>query len=203
MKIITISREFGSGGRELGKRLADHLGFAYYDKEIVAQLARNLQMNPDYLEKVLDQSYISHYPHTFQRSFALMPPTYTTQPKLIAEQTKIIRELAQKGDCIFVGRAADALLRAENPFRMFVYAETPAKLDRCRQRAKPGEDLSDREMLQRMRRIDKDRAANYGLIADYPWGDRRAYHLCVNTTGLEIPKIVPHVAAYAEMFFGE
>lgn len=72
MRIITISREFGSGGRELGKRLADELGIAYYDKEILAKIAENVRMNEHYIDRVLERSYTVQYPYTFRRSFLIV-----------------------------------------------------------------------------------------------------------------------------------
>lgn len=72
MRIITISREFGSGGRELGKRLADELGIAYYDKEILAKNAENVRMNEHYIDRVLERSYTVQYPYTFRRSFLIV-----------------------------------------------------------------------------------------------------------------------------------
>lgn len=201
MRIITVSREFGSGGRELGKRMADVLGVAYYDKEIIAKIAERVKMDEGYIERVLDRSYTAQYPYTFRRSFAMMPPIYHRQPNLFAEQAKIIRELAEKEDCVIVGRAADVLLWEKKPFNIFVYADMTAKLERCRERASEQEQLTDREMVQMAKRIDKDRASNYALIADHAWGDKRAYHLCVNTAGVKIPELVPLVAAYAQMWF--
>lgn len=163
MRIVTVSQEFGSGGRELGKRLADDLGIAYYDKEILTKIAENLELDPEYIEKALDRSFTVRYPYNYRRSFSL-PPASQAQPNLLAEQAKIICELARKSDCVIVGRAADVLTREHSPFNIFVYADTPAKLLRCRERAAADEQLSEREMLRRMKRIDAGRAANYALV---------------------------------------
>lgn len=201
MRIITVSREFGSGGREIGKRLAEALGVAYYDREIIIQIAKNLKLNEDYIEKVLERSYTVNFPYTFGRTFTLFPSTDEMQIDLISEQARIIRDLAEKSDCVIVGRAADILLREKNPLNIFVYADLPAKLERCRKRAPENENLSDREMERMIRRIDKERAANYRIVSDCGWGEREAYHLCVNTTGLEIPSLVPILADYAKFWF--
>lgn len=196
MRMITISREFGSGGRELGKRLADELGIAYYDKEILAKIAENVKMDEHYIDQVLERSYTVHYPYTFRRSFALISPIWDQQPKLLTEQAKVIRELAHKEDCVIVGRGANALLREQEPFNMFVYADMAAKQTRCRERAAEDEQLSDWELEQRIRQIDKVRASTYELISGRHWGDKKEYHLCINTTGLELKAVVPHIAAY-------
>ena len=111
-------------------------------------------------------------------------------------QTSLIKELAEKGNCVFVGRAADSILEEYNPFKIFVYADEQSKLDRCKQRAEEGENLTDREMLRAMKRIDKARAEFHDIISEYKWGDKEGYDLCVNTTGLEIKKVIPALAEY-------
>lgn len=201
MRIVTVSREFGSGGRELGKRLADELGVAYYDKEIIGMIAEKLQMDPHYIESVLERSYTIQYPYTFRSSFSLIPLLPVAQHSPLIEQTRIIQELAKKEDCVIVGRAADILLREHKPYSIFVYSDTEAKLKRCHERAKTGEQISDKEMLRHMKHIDKARAANYSLLADHKWGEREAYNLCINTSGLQIPELVKPVAQLARLWF--
>lgn len=191
MKIITVSREFGSGGRELGKRLADELNIAYYDKEIIAKIAEKLQMDANYIDHMLERSYTQHYPYTFCRSLAFVPKATSVHADLLVEQTKLIRELAAKEDCVIVGRGAKALLQEQKPFNIFVYADIAARLARCRERAPEDEQFSDWELEQRIKRVDRDRASTYELISGRLWGDRRGYHLCVNTTSLEIKTFVP------------
>ena len=96
MRIITISREFGSGGRELGKRLAEELDFAYYDKEILSMISERMQMDEDYIEKELNKSITITYPYTIRRSFYQTPSQVNQVSKLLAEQNKIICSLAEK-----------------------------------------------------------------------------------------------------------
>lgn len=200
MRIITVSREFGSGGRELGRRLADALDIAYYDKEIIGKIAENVKLDEGYIDRVLERGYTQQYPYTFRRSFYVPMNKANEYPNLMAEQAKIIRSLS-KEDCVIVGRGADVLLQEHHPFNIFVYADMETKMRRCRQRAPEGERLLEKELEQRIRNIDKARASNYALIASKIWGDKHSYHLCVNTTGLEIPEIVPFVSGYAEDWF--
>lgn len=202
-KIITVSREFGSGGRELGKRLADALGVAYYDREIIGAIAKQCAMDEKYVESVLDRGLTVSYPYTFGRSFAILPSEANQGAKLMAEQHKIIRSLAEKGDCVIVGRNADVILEDCRPMKLFVYADMAAKLQRCRERAPEDENLTDKELEKKIRQIDKGRAATHGMVGDYPWGDRRGYHLCVNTTGVDIKALAAQVAAYARFWFKE
>ena len=194
-RIITISREFGSGGRELGKRLADELGFAYYDREVVATLAKRTGMNEEYLEHQLEQGNVLSYSLHYGQTFTQFSPAEPAM-ELMSQQCRLIRELAEKNDSIFVGRAADVILDEFKPFKLFVYADEASKLVRCRERAPEGENLSDRELLRQMKRIDKARAEYHDIISPCVWGDRNGYHLCVNTTGIEIKAIVPAIADY-------
>ena len=112
-------------------------------------------------------------------------------------ERRIIRALAEQGDCIIVGRGANAVLADFRPFSLFVYADTPAKLARCRARAPEGEHLTDRELEKRIRQVDMARAGVNGMVSGLHWGDKAGYHLCINTSGMEIKCAAPHVAAYA------
>ena len=111
-------------------------------------------------------------------------------------QTTLIKEIAAKGDCVIVGRAADSILEEYDPFRIFVYADEVSKLARCRERAEEGENLTDREIVRAMKRIDKARAEFHNIISEYRWGEKEGYDLCVNTTGLVIKQIIPALADY-------
>ena len=198
MKIITVSREFGSGGREIGKRLADRLGVAYYDKEIISAIADKLKLDENYIENKLEQNFTINYPYTFRRSFSMAYDAPNQTAKLLLEQHKIIRSLAEKEDCVIVGRGADAVLCDKKPYNFFVYADMEAKIERCRSRAYQDENLSDHELERKIRQIDKVRAASYSIVSQYPWGDKHAYHLCINTTGIDIPAIIPYLAELVE-----
>ena len=199
--IITVSREFGSGGRELGKRLADELGCRYYDREIVTALSEQTGMDPNFLDRQLESSSSrARYPIHFAQSFSQFAAVSDTAMHILSLETKLIRELAEQGDCIFVGRAADALLEEKDPFKLFVYADEASKLARCRARASESAKLTDREMLRQMKRIDRSRAEFHDIIATHPWGERQAYHLCVNTTGVSIRDLIPAVAEYYRLW---
>ncbi|MBQ8140588.1 MAG: cytidylate kinase-like family protein [Clostridia bacterium] len=204
MKIITISREFGSGGRELGKRLSDEMGLAYYDREIVSSIAERHSLDENYVSGALERSVSQSYPIHFARTFSYTASIgVNNSVGLFAEQTKLLKELAEKGDCVIVGRAADVILSEYNPFNLFVYADMSAKIARCIERAPECERLSERETAKMIRRIDSERKKIHGMISDRTWGDRRGYHLCVNTTNVDIKKIVPELARYINIWYGE
>ena len=199
MNIITISREFGSGGREVGKRLADALEYAYYDREILTALAEDTRMDPDYLEQVLEQSSLaSIYPVTFGRTF-----TFHTNhaSDLLARQARLIRMLATKGNCVLVGRNANVILDEFQPLRIFVYADMEAKIHRCRERETNGLPHSDQEYEKQIRQINKQRAKTRALLCPYPWDNVRGYDLCINTSRVSIKKMIPSICAYAKTWF--
>lgn len=203
MSIITISREFGSGGREVGKRLADAMGYAYYDREIVTAIAQKTRMDEGYVASALEGGLFRGIPIHFGRTFSYSTTLMTNTANLFVEQHKIIRELAAKGNCIIVGRAADAILEEYHPFNLFVYADLEAKVRRCQQRATEGEKLTERELIRRIKKIDAERARYHEMFSDTRWGRKESYHLCVNTTGVEIKALVPVIAQYARCWMAE
>ncbi len=203
MKIITISREFGSGGRELGKRLSDALGFDYYDREIITAISAAQGLSEDHIEKVLENHAWRTAPVTSRRSFASTPVMSSPQITLLLEQKRVIEEIAKQGkDCIIVGRNADVILREYEPFSIFVCAEKAAKIKRCMKRAEAGESLSQKQMEQNMRRIDKNRAKTRELLCSYRWGDPAAYDMTINTTYWDMKTLAPAAADFVMHWFG-
>ena len=204
MKIITISREFGSGGRELGKRLADSLGFDYYDSEIISAVAKNSGLNARYVETQLDHHGWQKFPVTFRGTLNSSAYMQASKVQLLLEQKKVIEEIAALGkDCVIVGRNADVLLHAYNPFKIFVCAETEAKLRRCQERASEGENLTEKEMLRKMKEIDKLRSQTREILSGSEWGNPASYHLTVNTSDWVIKGLVPAVADFAMTWFSK
>ena len=202
MKIITISREFGSGGRELGKRLADYLGFDYYDREIIIAIAQKYELDENYVEEALDQDLLKDIPITYGRTLSyFVPCTPYSTSLLLAEQQKVIEMLAGRKDCIIVGRSADVILEHYQPFRLFVHADMESKIERCRKRASTEEQLSDRDLARDIRKVDKARANHHELFSEIPWGDKRGYDLCVNTTNRDPKILVPAIGEYAKCWF--
>ncbi len=204
MGIITISREFGSGGRELGKRLADELGYAYYDKEIVTAIAEKAQLNEEYIANTLDGSTsFSNIPVHFGRTFSYSPAMMASESRLFAEQNKLLKELASVGNCVIVGRAADIVLREFRPFNLFVFADLSAKVRRCQARSDAAEQFNDRQMEKQIKKIDAARKRYHSMISDIPWGDKRGYHLCINTTDRSIKAMIPAIAEYFRIWQAE
>ena len=193
--VITIGREFGSGGRELGRRLADYLQIAYYDKEIISEIAKRTALSEEYVHNVVENHPYPLFPITIGRSFnPIGNPMFQITQSVYAEQTQIIKEMAAKSDCVIVGRCADYILREQKPWRVFVFADIDARIERCHRRAPQGEVLTDKEMKQKINSIDKGRAKYYEFYTGQKWGDRLDYHLCINTTKTSIKEIAPVLA---------
>lgn len=203
MNIITISREFGSGGRELGKRLAEALGYAYYDREILSMLAEQTDLNEDYLERTLEENTLTNlYPITIGQTFSIMPNYFADQSTaLLTKQTNLIKALAAKSNCVIVGRNADIILRDQNPLRIFVHADIEARIARCRRRDTDDANLTDKQFEKKINQIDKNRSKTHSILSPYKWGDRRGYELCINTTAITIKDVVSSLSAYAEKWF--
>lgn len=203
MRIITVSREFGSGGRELGKRLADALGIPCYDHEIIDMVAEQNGLDKNYVEHVSEKDICVYYPSTIGHRFLTNQSALQQPIKIAAAQHEMIRRLALRGDCVIVGRCADVLCKDLNPFNIFVYADRLSKLQRCEKRADESEHYSEKEMFRKMKQIDRERAAYRELFTEEQWGRKEAYHLCINTSGKEIKTLIPAVAAYVNIWFGQ
>lgn len=107
-KIITIGREFGSGGREVGKRLSDELGIAYYDNEIITEIAKRTELAEGYVQHVMENGPTALMPITIGRTFYMgADPVMEQNNAIYREQSLLVQELAEKSDCVIVGRSAD------------------------------------------------------------------------------------------------
>ncbi|MBQ7839463.1 MAG: cytidylate kinase-like family protein [Lachnospiraceae bacterium] len=201
MRIITISREFGSGGRELGKRLADYLGVPCYDHEIIDLVAQKHGFDKNYVSHISEKDIRVFYPSTIGHRFIAPNQTAQQSVKVTLAQHEIIKQLAGQGDCVIVGRCADVVCRDMKPLNIFVYADRLSKLARCQARAGENEHLSEKDMLRKMKQIDKERAAYRELFTEGSWGRKESYHLCVNTSGREIKTLVPAIGEYAKLWF--
>ena len=172
-KIITIGREFGSGGREVGKRLSDELGIAYYDNEIITEIAKITELAEGYVgaEPVMEQNNA-----------------------IYREQSLLVQELAEKSDCVIVGRSADYILRDKNPLRLFIYADMESRMERCRKRAPEQEHFTDKELRRHIQDVDKRRSKYYQFFTGQTWGEKLNYDLCINTSGANIEDLVKVIA---------
>ena len=206
MRIITISRQFGSGGRELGKRLSDVLGYDYYDKEIITALAEQEGMDPDKVREMLASHGWRSCPLTYRNSFHQVVSSSSWQEtKLLRRQREIIERIAETGnDCIIVGRDADIILQEEFPFRIYVCADMEARLRRCmRFESKKAPDMrfTEKQVRQNIRRIDQNRLHTREVLAGRRVSDGSSFDLTVNTSHWDIQKLAEAVADFSRCWF--
>ncbi len=179
-RIITINRTFGSGGREVGKRLADSLKTAYYDKELLAKIAK---------ETGLAEVYIKHYDEsatrTFQFTFGRSIPFYRQSPteKIQIAVAKIMKEVAEKGDAVFIGRCSNYILRDSSPFKIFIYAsDMNFRVSRCFDKVPLDKDKGETNMIKEILTVDKKRAKYHELYTGQNCHDMENYNLCIDTS---------------------
>ena len=194
-KIITISREFGSGGKEIGKRLADKLGYAFYDSKIIDLLVKETGMSEKYINNISEKG-VYPVPFQFGKTFTTNLSIQKNQIDILIKQNKILNDIAEKGNAVIVGRGANTILKDYNPINIFVYADEKSKIKRCREKGNEEEKLSDKELLNKIREVDKNRKAFNDLIANFEWGNKENYDLCINTTNINIKNIITPLADY-------
>ncbi len=155
-KIVTISREFGSGGREIGKRLSDKLNLTYYDKEIITEISKETGLSEEYIINISEKGI---YPIAFNfgRSFASFGNLQSNQTEILVKQQEVLKKIAEKGNCIIVGRGADITLKDYNTMNIFVYSDMKSKINRCKTKAVEGENLSEKELEKKIIQVDKKR----------------------------------------------
>jgi cytidylate kinase len=205
MRIITISRQFGSGGRELGKRLSDQLGWDYYDKEIIETLAADQGMDAEHVREALSHHGWHNVQLTYRNSFAHLGFDHGLRTQLLVRQREIIQEIAAAGnDCIIVGRDADVILHEYRPFRVCVVADMEARLARCmkyEEKQAPEDRLTEKEVLRNIRRIDRNRRQTREVLTGRAVADGSSFDLTVNAAHWEIKKLAEAVAEFSGRWF--
>ena len=191
--IITINRQFGSGGREIGKRLADELGWSYYDKELIAKIAEETGLCEDFIDKHDEKAMSTIYPFSFGKTFTAVYPV--PENMIYITQTNIIKELAKKGNCVIIGRCASHILE-EEAFKILIYSSNMDKrIDRCYDKVPEDKDKSRKEMESKIRYIDKQRNKYHEFYCGEKRLDINNYNLCIDTAELPIKAAVKLIAS--------
>ena len=201
-RIITIGREFGSGGREMGVRLANELGFQYYDKEIITGIVNHTDYTESYVKEIIEGNTRRIIPVTIGRSLDVDVEYQIQQMQdIVKAQTEVIKEMAEKSECVFVGRCADYILEEDDAngkiqlFKLFVHASMESRVKRCMERRTENEmNMTEKEMEKQIRKVDKERANYYTNYTLRKWGAKENYDICFNTTNMEIKTMVPYIA---------
>ena len=200
-KIITSSREFGSGGREIGRRLAEAMKIAYYDQEIVGALIKRTKKAEEYIRYMEKECPLPLFPITTARTFGLSTNYAVTENlNFYMQESKIIQEVADKTDCVIVGRCADYVLRDMNPIRLFIYADMEYKIARCKEKGDDVENLAVTELRKKILSVDKKRSRYYQFYTNQVWGNKEHYDLCINTSRYaQIKEIISGLMALVTM----
>lgn len=182
-RIVTISREFGSGGRFIGEEVAKKLGIAYYDKDIINQIAEESGLSPDYIQESAELS-----PKKGILAYALAGRDITgksVEDMVYEVQRKVILELAEKEPCVIIGRNADFILKdRDDVLNVFIHGNMPEKMKRICQLY----NVSEQDAVKMMTDTDKRRMTNYNFYTDQRWGKASNYTLCLNSSQLGYDK---------------
>ena len=176
-RIITISREFGSGGRFIGEEVAKKLGIAYYDKNIIYEIAEMSGLSPEYIR---ENAELSPKKGLFAYAFAGRDITGKSVEDMVYEaQRKVILELVEKEPCVIIGRNADYILKdRDDVLNVFIHSNMPEKIQRiCRLY-----NAEKQEAVKMMADIDKRRMTNYNFYTNKSWGKASNYTLCLNSS---------------------
>lgn len=195
--IITIGRQFGSGGRTVGKKLAEQLGIAYYDKELINLASKESGICGEFFEKADEKnsgSLLKALAMGFTMNNAIFQSNdYLSNESLFRIQSDVIRKVAAEGSCVLVGRCADYILR-EDPDCIDVFISAGWK-DRIL-RAMEYNHLEEKEAGEFLRKADKSRASYYNYYTDKIWGAAESYDLCINSSLYGIDRTVAFIRSF-------
>ena len=187
--IITIGRQFCSGGSEVGRKLSERLGIPYYDKNLYEYAAKKQGFSTKYVKEIEETPTGS-----FLYSLAMFPYVDFGADNMIpsgiaiaADQTNYILEKAKEGPCIFVGRCADSILSdRKDVLNVFIYSDTATRIKRAEERY----GLSEKEAAKSIQQTDKYRASYYNMNSNKKWGMKESYHLMLDSGMLGIDGVV-------------
>ena len=178
-RIITISREFGSGGRFIGAEVAKKLGIAYYDKNIINEIAKKSGLSPEYVQESAELS-----PKKGLFAYALTGRDITgksVEDMVYEAQRKVILDLAKKEPCVIIGRNADYIFKdRDDVLNVFIHGDMPEKI----QRITDLYNVEKQKAVKMMEDTDKRRKTNYNFYTDQNWGKASNYTLCLNSSQL-------------------
>ena len=188
--IITIGRQHGSSGREIARLLAEKLDIKCYDKEIVDEAANHSDFSRDLIE-AFDEKRMSAF--ILHAGGYGLNENFRLNMQVVSAQFETMRNIAEKGDCIFVGRCADYILRDfKDLVSVFILGDMDERL-KCLER-RQGLDVV--EARKKIKEVDKDRSSFYRYYSDQTWGDAKNYDLCINSSKLGVEGTVQVILDY-------
>jgi len=196
-KVITIGREFGSGGREIGVELAKRLDIPFYDKELLKLASEGSGLDETFLESNEERAPGLAAPSLSRAALsAFYQPTLSDT--IFLEQSKIIRSLAAKGPCVIVGRCSDYVLRDMGSADFFISASLAYRIQRYRDKGLADPSESDESIEKYIREADKQRRKYYEYYTGRYWARVENYHLCLLTDRVGIEGAVQTILTYLD-----
>ena len=197
--VISISREFGSGGRMIGKRLAARLGIPCYDRTLIQKTAEKSGLSPEFIARAEERARSRvHLPfaHLGTGSAAYSQQGVPVSLQAFFAQSEVIRELADEGPCVIVGRCSDYVL-GERPecLKVFIHGNLEDRVTRCAEEY----HISAQNMTDRVKEIDRGRANYYNFYTGHNWGEMRRYDLTLNSSVTGIEGAVEIIAALVRL----
>lgn len=196
-KIITISRQYGSGGREVGEKLAAKLGYKYLDKEVIKRAVEESNISEEFFERdgESSSSLFSHFLSFANGAGGTGDETSLPLPdRIFLIQSKIIKELASESPCVIIGRSADYVLRDEpDLLKVLIYADMDTRIQRVMKR----NSLTEKGAIARIKKIDKGRALYHEQFTGSKWCDALSHDIALSTTKFPIDETVEILADIA------
>ena len=204
--IITIARQYGSGGREIGERVSELLGIPIYDKELITDVASKGSLNTEIIKKA-DESAANSLLYTLAMGSNVLGTTMhfgykmPLNDKLFILQSDTIKEYAKNGSCVIIGRCADYVLRdEEGVLRLFIYGDLDHRQERVRERHP---EIKSSQIIDVINKTDKRRASYYNFYTGNKWGKYDNYDMAINSSTLGIEGTAQLVVAMAKKLMEE
>lgn len=204
--IITIARQYGSGGREIGEKVAAKLGIPLYDKEIIADAAAKSNLDENVL-KTADETAVNSLLYTLAMGSNVLGTSMhfgykmPLNDKLFILQSDIIKEYARAGSCVIIGRCGDYVLRDEKPLlRVFIYGDLDHRQQRVKERHP---EVKPSQVIDIINKTDKRRASYYNFYTGNKWGKYDNYDLAINSSTLGIDGTAEIIYTYAKHMLEE
>lgn len=187
--IITLNRTFGSGGKEVAKRVADKLNIAFYDEEIINDVLNEEGFKDEYLEKYSDVNFTKNYDFKFATSFSKYNQSMVSD--VYEKRSNVIKELAKLQDCIFVGNCADYVLKDEKTFNIYIHAKDEKYiLDRLYEKNRKDKDVSSKELFEKAVKVEENRKKYYEYYTDRKAEDINNYDIVLDVSKFGINESV-------------
>lgn len=200
--IITIGREFGSGGKYIGERLAEELGIKFYDKELIERVSKESNISVNVLEKLDEKRDGSFWSNLALSAFSTMDSVNSLvempfNEKYFIEQANVIEKIGETESCVIIGRCSNIILRDnKNAVHIFLYA---SNMDFKVKRKMKYEGIDEKKAKHLIHKTDKERAAYYNYFTNETWGDKSGYDLCIDTSKIGVEKTVEMIKEYVKL----